>query len=206
MNLYQTIAERRATETKRPVFGVVVGVVTNNQDPDGFGRVKVRFPWLTDEDESHWARVAAPMAGKEMGAFFLPEVEDEVLVAFEHGDVRLPYVVGCLWNGQDAPPEKNDDGKNNMRVIKSRSGHQLRFNDEEGSETVEIIDGSGKNSLLIDMNNGLIRITVDKDIELSCPQGKLAVESSELELKSSGDATVEASGTLTLKGSTVNIN
>ena len=69
--------------------GVVVGVVTNNQDPDGMHRVKVRFPWLSGEDESHWARVAAAMAGNDRGAYFLPEVDDEVLVAFEHGDLRL---------------------------------------------------------------------------------------------------------------------
>ena len=113
------------------LYGVMVGVVTNNQDPEGLGRVKVRFPWLSNEDESGWARIAAPMAGKERGMYFLPEVEDEVLVGFEHGDVRFPYVLGALWNGQDAPPAKNDDGKNNLRVIKSRSGHLIRLNDED---------------------------------------------------------------------------
>src|SRR6185295_11928909 len=114
------------------INGVVVGVVTNNQDPDGMGRVKVKFPWLSDQDESHWARVAAPMAGKERGFYFLPEVEDEVLVAFEHGDARFPYVLGALWNGKEGPPAKNDDGKNNIRVIKSRSGHIIRLTDEDG--------------------------------------------------------------------------
>src|SRR5205085_2988322 len=126
------------------ISGVVVGVVTNNQDdPDGLGRVKVKFPWLSNDEESFWARVAVPMAGKERGFYFLPEVEDEVLVAFEHGDPRFPYVLGSLWNGQDKPPEKND-GKNNVRVIKSRSGHVIRLNDEDGKEKIESIDKSGK--------------------------------------------------------------
>ena len=64
------------------VYGVTVGVVTNNQDPDGLGRVKVRFPWLSDDDESFWARVVTPMAGNGRGLYLLPEVDDEVLVAF----------------------------------------------------------------------------------------------------------------------------
>lgn len=119
-------------------YGVVVGVVTNNQDSEGLGRVKVKFPWLSDEDESQWARIAVLMAGKERGTFFLPEVDDEVLVAFEHGDVRFPFVIGALWNGVDKPPADNGDGKNNLRIIKSRSGHTIKLNDEDGKETIEI--------------------------------------------------------------------
>ena len=116
------------------VYGMVVGVVTNNKDPDALGRVKVKFPWLSDTDESHWARVVTPMAGGGRGFYFLPEVDDEVLVGFEHGDVGLPYVLGSLWNGKDKPPEKNDDGKNNLRVIKSRSGHLIRLDDTDAKE------------------------------------------------------------------------
>src|SRR5438552_656128 len=149
------------------LYGVMVGVVTNNQDPEGLGRVKVRFPWFSNEDESNWARVAAPMAGKERGFYFLPEVEDEVLVAFEHGDVRFPYVVGSLWNGKDAPPASNGDGKNNVRVIKSRSGHVVRLTDEDGKEMIEIVDKSAKNSIRIDTSKNTITITSDKDIVLS---------------------------------------
>src|SRR2546426_9457473 len=84
---------------EKKLYGVVAGIVTNNEDPDGLGRVKIRFPWLSEDNESWWARIAAPMAGKERGAYFLPEVDDEVLVAFEHGDVNFPYVLGALWNG-----------------------------------------------------------------------------------------------------------
>src|ERR1700750_1699162 len=86
------------------LHGVVIGIVTNNQDPDGMHRVKVRFPWLNLDDESHWARVATPMAGDKRGAYFLPEPDDEVLVAFEHGSLEHPYVIGSLWNGKDKAP------------------------------------------------------------------------------------------------------
>lgn len=202
--------ERRAGR----IYGVVVGVVTNNQDPDKMGRVKVKFPWLSDVDESWWARMAAPMAGKQRGAFFLPEVSDEVLVAFEHGDVRFPYVLGALWNGQDAPPLTNDDGKNNIRMIKSRSGHVVKLNDEDGKETIEIIDKSQKNSIVIDTSKNTITVTTDKDITLSASQGKITLDAKQVEisssdstkLKSGSTMNVEASGTMTIKGSTVNIN
>ncbi|ETX05496.1 MAG: hypothetical protein ETSY2_22635, partial [Candidatus Entotheonella gemina] len=99
-------------EQANRVYGMVVAGVTNNQDPEGLGRVKVKFPWLSDRDESHWARIAMPMAGPERGFYFLPEVDDEVLVAFEHGLIEWPYVLGALWNGKDTPPESNGDGEN----------------------------------------------------------------------------------------------
>ncbi|PYT04739.1 MAG: phage tail protein, partial [Acidobacteria bacterium] len=173
MNLFDVLTDERDDLSSR-ISGVVVGVVTNNQnDPEGLGRVKVKFPWLSDEDESNWARVAAPTAGKERGFYFLPEVEDEVLVAFEHGDVRFPYIVGSLWNGKDAQPAKNDDGKNNVRVIKSRSGHVVRLTDKDGAEMIEIIDKSEKNSIVFDTSKNTITITADKDIVLSAAQGKI---------------------------------
>jgi uncharacterized protein involved in type VI secretion and phage assembly len=196
------------------IFGVVVGLVTNNQDPDGLGRVKVKFPWLSDMAESFWARVAAPMAGKQRGIYFLPEVDDEVLVAFEHGDVRFPYVLGALWNGQDAPPVTNDDGKNNVRMIKSRSGHVVKLNDEDGKETIEIVDKNQKNSVVIDTAKNTITVTSDKDITLSASQGSITLNAQNVEidasnaikLKAGGNMNVEASGTMTVKGATVNIN
>src|SRR3972149_536693 len=89
----------------RLISGVVPGIVTNNQDPDGLGRVKIKFPWLSDDNETDWVRIATLMAGGQRGGFFLPEVGDEVLVAFEHGDINHPYVIGALWNGVDKPPE-----------------------------------------------------------------------------------------------------
>jgi uncharacterized protein involved in type VI secretion and phage assembly len=195
-------------------YGVVVGVVTNNQDPDGLGRVKVKFPWLSDEDESQWARIAVLMAGKERGTYFLPEVEDEVLVAFEHGDVRFPFVIGALWNGVDKPPADNGDGKNNLRLIKSRSGHTIKLNDEDGKETIEIIDKSEKNSIVIDTAENAITITSEKDITLSAPKGTIKLDAQKLEIKSSADAKIEAgagmdvkaSATMNVKGATVNIN
>jgi len=207
MSLYAMIAEgvQRELQTSR-IFGVVVGVVSNNQDDDGLNRVKVIFPWLSEDEESHWARVTSFMAGEKRGALFLPEVGDEVLVAFEHGDVNRPYVLGALWNGTDKPPLTNSDGKNNVRLIQSRSGHQVVLDDTDGSEKIAITDKTGKNSIVWDAAENTITITAEKDIVLKASSGKISLDAKELELKSSANTTAEATGTMTVKGSTVNIN
>jgi uncharacterized protein involved in type VI secretion and phage assembly len=212
LDVFMDGAERDARDLR--IGGVVVGIVTNNQDPDEMGRVKVKFPWLSDEDESNWARVATPMAGKDRGLYLLPEVEDEVLVAFENGDMRFPYVLGSLWNGKDTPPAKNDDGKNNVRVLKSRSGHVIRLTDEDGKEKIEIIDKSEKNSIEIDTASNTITITADKDIVLSASNGKIKLDAQNIELSTSADIKynsgagmeIKASGQLKIKGATVEIN
>jgi uncharacterized protein involved in type VI secretion and phage assembly len=200
--------------SKEGILGVVVGIVTNNQDPDGLGRVKVKIPRLSGDDESNWARIVSFMAGKERGSFFLPEVDDEVLVAFEYGNINIPYIIGSLWNGKDKPPISNDDGKNNFRIIKSRSGHLIRLDDTDGMEKIEIIDKSEKNSLSIDTADNKIMIKSEKDIEISAPNGKVIIDAKDIEIKSSASAKVEASsgldlkasGTMNIKGATVNIN
>ncbi len=215
MRLFDLLMDNEGREAiASRIYGVVVGVVTNNEDPEGLGRVKVKFPWLSDEDESDWARIAAPMAGNERGIYFLPEVDEEVLVAFEHGDVRFPYIIGFLWNGQEPPPITNEDGQNNIRVIKSRSGHVIRLNDEEGKETIEIVDKTEKNSIVFDTASNTIAITSDGDITLSAAQGNIKLEAQNIEIKSAADTKVEsgagmnleASSTMNLKGQTINLN
>ena len=195
-------------------YGVVIGVVTNNQDPDNLHRVKVRFPWLSNDVESNWARVATPMAGKDRGAYFLPEVDDEVLVAFEHGQVDHPFVIGSLWNGKDDPPESNSNGENNHRTIKSRSGHVVRLNDKAGGETIEIIDKTGNNKIIIDSAKNTITIEAQSDISIKSATGKLTMEANGIEMKSrmgvSVDAAqnidVSASAMVTVKGAMIRLN
>lgn len=215
MNLYDALIETgaRANSVGR-VTGVVVGIVTNNQDEEGMGRVKVRFPWLSDEDESYWARIVSPGSGGGHGIFFLPEVDTEVLVVFAHGDVRFPYVLGSLWNGKDAPPLSNDDGENNVRLIRSRSGHEIRLTDEANGEKIEIVDKSGKNSIVFDTTKNSISITSDKDITLTAAQGTIKLDAQKIEINSTADARMEAgagldikaSATMNIKGAMVNIN
>jgi uncharacterized protein involved in type VI secretion and phage assembly len=201
-------------EADQRIYGVVVGIVTNNKDPDNLGRVRVQFPWLSDSEESNWARVATPMAGAGRGLYVLPEVNDEVLVAFEQGLADMPYVIGSLWNGKDAPPETNDDGHNDVRVLKSRSGHLIRLDDKQGEEKIEIIDKGGKNKVVIDTKTNAITIEAQKDITVKAASGKLAFEAQTIEMKANGSIRIEgtqgvdvkSSGQTNIKGALVNLN
>lgn len=198
------LMQDRSTATDRRIPGVAVAVVTNIKDPQGEGRIKVKYPWRDVEDESDWARMITFMAGNEMGGYFLPEVGDEVLVAFENGDIDHPIILGALWSGNMKPPESNSDGKNNLRLIKSRSGHKVILNDENGKETIEIIDKSEKNKIVIDTAKNTITIQTDKDIELKAPQGKISLDAQELELKSSANTKIQAGANMEIKASANN--
>lgn len=188
-------------------YGVSVGIVTNNKDPEGLGRVKVKFPWLSETEESYWARILTLMAGNDRGIYFLPEVNDEVLVAFEHGDMAFPYILGALWNGQDKPPGKNDDGKNNQRIIKSRSGHTIVLDDTKGEEKILIQDKTGKNQIAIDSKNNTMNIKVEKDLTIET-KGKIILKSSDddisiecknLSIKTQQNYQLEAGSNCTIK-------
>ena len=202
------------------VNGVAAGIVTNNQDPDGLGRVKVKFPWLSDNNETDWIRVATLMAGSGRGSFFLPEVDDEVLVAFEHGNINRAFVIGALWNGVDKPPEANSDGQNNIRKIRSRSGHEIIFDDNGaagqekveihtngghkivlddslGGEKIEIMDKTGSNSIVID--------SIQNSVAISSSL-QLKIKGSIVEIEADSMLTIKAGAVLTLQGSLVKIN
>jgi phage baseplate assembly protein V len=165
-------AEREADR----VYEVVVGLVVDNRDPEQLGRVKVRFPTLPGQDTSHWAPIAALGAGKDRGWWFLPEIDDEVLVAFEHGDIARPVVLGALWNGVDVPPASGS-GKD---VIVSRNGSAVVFDDEAG--TVSLEDGSGKGRITIDKAGTMTIEAVEGDVELQATQGQLSIVADRISL------------------------
>src|SRR5262249_2285563 len=154
------------------------------------------------------------MSGKDRAAYLLPEVDDEVLVAVEHGQVDHPFVIGCLWNGKDDAPESNADGENNHRTIKSRSGHVLRFNDKAGGETIEIIDRTGSNKIIIDSEANTITIEAKSDITIKSVTGKLTMQANGIEMKSKLGGSVEATpsmdlkanGVVTVKGAMIRLN
>lgn len=198
--------------------GVSVGIVTDNKDPEKMGRVKLTYPWRDADDESYWARIAAPMAGSDRGTYFLPEVDDEVLVAFAEGDIRYPYVLGALWNGQDAPPETNQDGKNDIRKIRSRSGHELVFDDAETAGKVEITT-SGGHKIVLDDATGEEKINIEDSsgqnkIEFNATQrslditsgATLSINAPSVEITGDGYLKLESNGVLSIKGALVKIN
>jgi uncharacterized protein involved in type VI secretion and phage assembly len=138
-----------------------------------------------------------------------------VLVAFEHGCVDHPYILGSLWNGRDEPPESNQDGQNNHRTLRSRSGHVVRFNDRDGSETIEIIDKSGQNRIVISSAENSITVQAQGDITIKSTSGKLALTAATgIELKSQAGVDIQAaqsinlkaSAQITVKGATIHLN
>jgi uncharacterized protein involved in type VI secretion and phage assembly len=145
------------------LYGMYPALVTSVKDPDGQGRVEVKLPWVDADDGDSaraWARLATVMAGGDRGTWFIPEVDDEVLISFIAGDPRWPVVVGALWNGSDAPPEQMDaGGQNNLRSITSRSGHKLTFDDTQGAEAVTLKTQGGHVVKLDDASGGKIEVT-----------------------------------------------
>lgn len=199
------------------IEGLVIGIVTDNNDPDNLGRVKVKFPTLSDQ-QSHWARVVSVGAGANRGIEFLPEVNDEVLVGFEAGDMRAVYVIGGLWNGKDAPPKKTGEivkgGKVEQRVVKSRSGHVITLDDSDSAPSITIEDKSG-NSIKLDSKKNELTIkvkgngTISADGNLTIQaKGKIDIKSQQamaiegatgLDLKSNASASLQANTSLDLK-------
>ena len=146
--------------TRKRLYGAYPATVTDIKDPDSQGRVKVKLPWMPDNDGGYdvWARLATLMAGNNRGTWFIPDVGDEVLVVFEGGDARRPYVVGGLWNGSDAPPEQMDGAGNNYKKsITSRRDIRITLDDTEGGETLTLKTPGGQT---IEMKDGGITIEI----------------------------------------------
>ncbi len=199
-------------------MGIMVGIVTDNQDPSNQGRVKVRYPALSPDHASDWARVISAGAGAKRGILFIPEVNDEVLVGFEMGDIHHPYVLGGLWNGQDQPPYPTDKtvqgGKVALRIIQSREGHYLAFLESDDTKGIVIVDTSG-NTIALNAQDeqleircsgdalitakGDISIEAGKNLTLKAPQGQV-------EIQGQTGVKAESSANVDIKGTLINLN
>ncbi|MCT4621761.1 MAG: phage baseplate assembly protein V [Marinisporobacter sp.] len=216
MSIYDLLPENKKEQPQ--MIGVAVAKVTNNKDPDKLGRVKCKFIAKNSEDETDWIRIASFMGGKERGAFFLPEVEDEVLIAFAGGDISKPYVIGSLWNKKDKPPETNKDGKNAIKKIKTKGGSEIIFNDtdkkekitlstpserkidlDDGNKSTKITDKGDKNIIKIDSNAGMISIEGQKKLSFKAGGCKIIMDGT------ANSITIESSTTLKLKAQQINI-
>jgi uncharacterized protein involved in type VI secretion and phage assembly len=183
-------------------FGAYPALVTDIRDPDGQGRVKVHLPWAADTAGARyevWARLATLMGGNNRGSWFIPDPNDEVLVVFEGGDPRRPYVVGALWNGRDAPPQPMDGGgANNLKVLRSRNGVKVTLDDQDGQENLVLETPGGQRVTLKD-GPGAVEIVDSNGNSVKLQTGgitvnaaaKVTVSASQVEV-SAGMVTVNA--------------
>lgn len=183
-------------------YGVAVGLVTDIDDPEKMARVKVKLPWLSEDESTAWGRLVAPGAGNEYGVMWMPQVGDEVLVAFEHGDIDYPIVLGGLWNGKDVVPfdygSDIDSGKVTYCGFTSRTGHKVSFFESSSESRIHLLTANGKVSIELDDKNEVIKVDTT---------GKLVVDAKQdIEIKAGGSMKLEATGQMTIKGATVAIN
>ncbi|HLO88381.1 MAG TPA: VgrG-related protein [Nostocaceae cyanobacterium] len=209
----------------QPGQTMLVGIVSNNKDPKGWGRVRVKFPTLTEEHESNWARVVSIGAGPNRGFDCLPEVNDEVLVGFEHGDIHRPYVIGSVWNGTDPTPEKVDDsvvgGAVRLRTFKTRVGHKFQFVEEDkgtkkgfyfntadghnfrmnDSDKFVELQTTGGHKIRCDDSGKSITIESTGEIKITAPQKiSISVGGNSIEITPSG-ISIKSSGTMSIQSS-----
>ena len=162
-------------------YGVYPALVTDVKgDPDGLGRVKVTLPWVADTGDGRyeaWARVATLMAGASRGSWFVPDPNDEVLVAFEGGDPRRPYVLGGLWNGRDRPPERMDAaGQNQKKVLRSRNGVKVTLDDSDGREQL-VLETPGGQKVTLKDGPGAIELSDSNGNSLKLAPSGVTIES-----------------------------
>lgn len=212
MNILEAAPRETEQESGGYVKGVAIALVTQNEDDEGLGRVKVSYPWHDQPRDSYWARLAMPMAGKGRGMVLIPEVGDEVLVAFERDDLAFPCVLGSLWNGQDKPPFANDDGNNDKRGLTSRKKHRLLFDD--GSRgVVELVHEKGRKIVLDDdgfvvqdEKGNVVKVDSNSGAMTIEAKGTLSIKAASITLEATGTVELKASATMTIRGSLVNIN
>lgn len=222
------------SQNLKPAQTFLVGIVTNNNDPQKWGRIKVKFPTLSENHESNWARVVGIGAGNNRGFDCLPEINDEVLVGFEHGDIHRPYAIGGVWNGRDRPSELVTDsvqgGKVRLRTIKTRTGHILQFVEEDkgaskagvyikttkghqvnlndSQQKIEIKTTNGHHLIMDDREREItVKTTGGHHLTMSDRGANIEIESTaNLSIKAKGNMEIKANGILDLKGAHINLN
>lgn len=205
-----------AESNERRIYGVTLAEVIDNLDSQRLGRVQLRLPWMPEYEP--WARVAVLQAGSGSGTFFIPQVGDEVLVAFNHGDVREPFVIGCLWNGQDTPPGESAADAANKRILRTPAGHEIVFDDLQNSITVTHSAGhsltlentqvkattSGDAASITLESSGAVTLQGSTSIDLKAPT--ITLDGATVEVRGSASATLNGGPSCTIQGAIVRIN
>jgi uncharacterized protein involved in type VI secretion and phage assembly len=222
--------EQSIEDVKRKFYGVTTGIVSSVDDPIMLGRVQVKLPFLDSVDQAPWARVAVPFTGRLHGHYFIPAVDDEVLVAFEHGDLNVPYVIGSLWNAFTPPPLQSP--LPDIRVIRTNAGNQIAFTEKPASITIQTaatssipiptpasptgphqtiaLDTSGISAMTptkitLQVNTSSLVITPNS-ITLRVGGSTVSITDASVDITASGSVTIKSSGNCTVQGSLVKIN
>jgi phage baseplate assembly protein V len=204
------------TNTERKSFGVTLGQVVDNLDITGEGRVQVSLPWMPEVEP--WCRVAVLSAGSGVGTYFVPQVDDEVLVAFDQGDVRDAFVLGSLWSATDKPPADLPSDAVDKRVIRTPAGHEVLLDDQEKS--IEITSATGQKVTLdsqqiaLDAGDGAAKIvleaagnvTIEAALDLKLKATTVSIEGTTIDVKASAAGTLDGGASCTVKGTIVRIN
>jgi len=198
------------------IYGVAVGQVVDNFDSTGEARVQVSLPWLPGVEP--WCRVAVLSAGDDCGTFFVPQAGDEVLVAFERGDVSEPYVIGSLWNGTDGPPARLPSDAVDKRVIRTPAGHEIELDDLQGSIAISAAGGQkvtlDAQGIVLDAGDGAAKLTlsatgtvsIEATAKIELKAQSVSVQGTTVDVKADAAGTLDGGGSCTVKGAIVRIN
>ncbi len=192
---------------RKPFSDLQSAVVTDTNDPDNLGRVKVKFHWNESGSSAaapeKWLRVLTPHAGGEKGFFCIPEVDDEVLVGYVHGDPDRPVVMGSLYNGVDMPPVDHPAGwsgaDNDLKLFRTKSGNEIYFHDGSGAETLSIVQKDNKNMITLTLDGPQIAIESEGDVNIKGANISLESTSGDITLKAGGAINEESTADLKLK-------
>ena len=221
MRIYLSLIVKKKTRELRELlecFGLAVGEVTSNKDEENTGRIKVRFTSISDDNETDLIRVSNFMAGNGRGSLFVPEVGDEVVCGFIKGDINRPICLGALHSQEDKSPAKTEDGKNNIKIIKTRSGHTIIFNDEQSKESlivrsksdhsIEFIDAPGEEKVTIKDKTGKNFIEIDSVTNSISINSRLNLnlKATNINIQATGTMNIKANTALTIKGTPIMLN
>lgn len=186
------VAFPAADDPRTRVTSLQRAVVTDNVDPSKMGRIKVKFPWLGTGD-TLWVRMAVPYAGNDRGWYTVPEVGDEVLVGYEEDNPDLAIVLGALYNKSQMPPSTAPENKNSIKMFKSRSGHQIIFDDTDNDEKISIITKDAKNQIVMKLGGGQPTLTIQSE-------GDISIKGKNISIESDMDCSIKAGGTAKIEG------
>jgi uncharacterized protein involved in type VI secretion and phage assembly len=185
-------------------FGLYAGVVVDNADPEEKGRVLVQLPWIDPGFETLWAPVSQIYAGSGYGAYWIPEISDQVLVAFMRGELRKPVVVGSLYS-RDRTPFAARSGGSDPKLFRTAAGHMLLMEDGSGAK-IQLIDKTANNEITIDSESNTITVKANAEVVVESSNSVTVTASGNLSIKAGGSISIEAGGSLSVKGATISLN